>query len=124
MRPGRTPSGPGILAQTVFALVRTAEAEGFEPPVGFPTLAFKLRVWPFRGIHTGLTWAGMRRLQWWADSVCGRTATRTATSRGYRLGRRRSDGVKNPCWTAPAALVAAVATAVEKVWWDRYQRTG
>jgi hypothetical protein len=27
----------------VFALVRAAEAEGFEPPVGCPTLAFNVR---------------------------------------------------------------------------------
>jgi hypothetical protein len=42
MRPGRTPRVRHDPNVPVFALVTDAEAEGFEPPVGCPTLAFKL----------------------------------------------------------------------------------
>ena len=47
MRPGRTQSVHHDSNVLAFALVTAAEAEGFEPPVGCPTLAFKVCERPF-----------------------------------------------------------------------------
>jgi hypothetical protein len=42
LRPPRTPQNPREQVERLFPLVNFAEAEGFEPPVPFGTLAFKV----------------------------------------------------------------------------------
>jgi hypothetical protein len=48
MRPGRMPSLGANMSAPAYVLVTDAEAEGFEPPVGCPTLAFKVCDLEFR----------------------------------------------------------------------------
>jgi hypothetical protein len=77
MRPGPISAPPATRAETAFALVDVAEAEGFEPPVPLGTLAFKA-------------------------SALGRSATLPHTSLASRFGSLASAGRRDgiPAWTS------------------------